>query len=117
MGGMNLGLGLGLTSGGKSKGPLCQAIERKVCVSAKHKKKTLILAPHVVYGSDTGRLVDAVTIEEDGRTPNKPKLSTFEADKLADVSLTDRAFAPDPGFNPGDIEYSGKIVCIVQVVE
>lgn len=111
------GLSLDLSLTGRvRRSPLCEAIAQKVCVTAKHKNKEVTLAPHVVYGADNGQSLDAVVVEENGRAPNKPKLSTFKVADLADIAVTVRAFAPDAGFDPNDPEYAGKIVCVVQPV-
>lgn len=114
--GLGLGLGFGNNRGTSSKGPICDAIARKVCISATHKKKALILAPHVAYNAPSGQTMDGVVIEQNGKAPNKPKLEPFLVQDLESVAVTDRTFTPDPRFNPDDPEYAGKVVCVIQMV-
>ena len=120
MAAIGLGLGLGLNSnrgGAPSVSPLCDAIARKVCVSATEKGKSLILAPYVVYrGHGGAQDVDGVVIERDGKAPNKEKIDAFKVSDLSEITLTDRPFAPVAGFDPADAKYADKIVCIVNLV-
>ena len=120
MPGMNLGLSLGLGGqrgrGAASKGPLCDAIQKRVCVSANEKKKQHVLAPHVVYVRDGEQRLAAVTVETDGNAPNKAKLELFKVVDLTDIAVLDRPFTPDPGFEPNGSEYGNEIICIVEMV-
>ena len=116
--GLGIGLGLGGNQGGApSNGPLCDAIARKVCVTATEKGKSLLLAPYVVYrGHGGAQDVDGVVIERDGKAPNKEKIDAFKVSDLSEIALTDRSFAPVAGFDPADAKYADKIVCIVNLV-
>jgi hypothetical protein len=117
--GLGLGLGLGLgqnvaaTSG---RSPLCEAIHRKVCVSAERKNKQLLLAPHVVYTDADAQYLDAVVVAENGKKPNKAKIATYAVADLASVAITDTTFKPNTGFKPNDPKYAGKTVCVVEMV-
>lgn len=121
---MNLGLGLNLSAGGGSPPQppelpgelLCNAIAAKVCVTATIKGKAYKLAPYVVYtGGKAGvLLVDAVTIERDGKPSNKAKIEPFDVADLLGLTRTADAFTPLAGFDPA--EYAGQAICIIQIV-
>lgn len=119
---MNLGLGLGLGSIATSQrptptNPLCDAIKRLLCVSAKEKGHAYLIAPHIVYrGPKDAQLLDGVVIEKDGKVPNKKKLETFKVADLTEIAVTGTAFTPEAGFDPSRPKYDGKTICVVEIV-
>lgn len=121
--GLGLGLGLGLGSGGGgSRQPplpgelLCDAIARKMCVTATVKNKAQKLAPHAVYpGQAAGvLLVDCLTVEREGKASNRKRLDAFDVADLQGLALTADVFTVVPGFDPA--KYAGQAICIVEVI-
>lgn len=116
---LSLGLGLGLRhqrGGGVPTNPLCDAIKRKVCVTAEHNGKTLKLAPHIVYVRKDERTLDALLLETDGKPANKKKLASYSVAELASIIAISESFEPSAGFDPNEPEYLSQPECVVETV-
>lgn len=118
-----LGLGVGIWQAAMQRrgGPpnvLCDAIARKVCVSAKHDEQLLTLAPHVVYKRSRKEVptLDAVLFARDGHVVNKASLRTYALEELSDIALTDESFTVLASFEADDPDYAGRTICAVQAV-
>ena len=98
-----------------AKNPLCDAVARMMCVGAVYERKHTCLAPHVVYGSRDNLFVDAVVIEQNGERPDRADLVTFAISDLKHIVVSGPHFSVHPSFDPGDMKYSAKIVCIVEM--
>lgn len=120
MPGMGLGLNMGLGSNvaATSPSPLCSAIAHKVCITAKYDDENLKLAPHVVYkrGHKEVQTLDAVLVERGGHAVNHPSLRTYNAAELSEIAVTDEGFTVSPDFEPDDVQYAGRTICIVETV-
>jgi hypothetical protein len=112
-----IGLSLGLSLGGQQLGggqtpdnALCDAIKRKVCVTATHNRRTVTLEPHIVYkrGAKFEMTLDAVRQPEDG-------LRSFAVSKLTNIVAVDAPFVPNSGFNPDLRRYRKETTCVVQL--
>ncbi len=84
-----------------------EAIALRKCIRATYNRMTVTLAPHILFTRHDELYIDAVTIERDGQKPREIKMGTFKLAGLKDVSLLDRAFAPEALFDPADEKYSG----------
>jgi hypothetical protein len=115
--GLGLGLGLGGNTGSPSANPLCDAVARKVCVTAKDGDDVLKLAPHVVYKRTKKDVVtlDAVLLARNTHPVNHESIRTYRVDSLTDIAITDDGFTVLPGFEADDPEYAGRTICVVQV--
>lgn len=117
--GLSLGIGLGMRTGGSpSKPPLCDAIDRQLCVTATDGGTVLTLAPHVVYKRGRREVVtlDAVLLARNGSPVNNPRMRTYPVDDLSEIAVTDEGFTVDPDFDPDEAAYAGRSVCIIQPV-
>lgn len=118
MAGLGIGLGLGLGPNGSSKPPLCAAIEAMRTVTADDGNDTLTLAPHIVYKRTRREIVtlDAVLIARNGQPVNRESLRTYRVDDLSNIVVMDNGFSVFADFDPGDPEYTGRTICVVQAV-
>jgi hypothetical protein len=91
-----------------------EAIALKKCVSARYNKLAVILAPHILYTKHGELHIDAVTIEREGLPPREAKVGTFKLTGLSEVELTERAFAPDPVFEPAAERYENVALFVVE---
>lgn len=79
-----------------------EAIVRKQCVAAKYNRKSVVLAPHVIFTKHDALYIGAITVSRDLIVPRETKLGVFKLDGLADLRLTGRAFETSALFNPED---------------
>lgn len=119
---LNLGLGLGLGSTTSTtlppEQPLCDAIARKLMVTAQYDDQLLKIAPHVVYKRGRRNIVtvDAVLISREGHPVNRPTLRTYTLSDLSGITLTDEGFTVLAGFEADDPEYADSTICVVEAV-
>lgn len=100
-----LGLGLGLTGkGGTTPNPLCEAIGKRVFVTAIEGNGTVTFAPHVVYVRAKDQWVA-------GAEAGEGKLRTWKVSKLSNIALTAEPFTPASGFDPHDPQFGDEIIC------
>jgi hypothetical protein len=86
---------------------LCQAIAKRVCVTATYNGQAITLAPHIVFTKYDDQFLGAVTVEQDGKKPKVNKLGTFKLAGLNDLTLTQQPFEPRRSFRADDPQYAG----------
>lgn len=89
---------------------LCAAIARRMCVAATYNKRSVILAPHVVYNRHGEPFLRAVTVEQDGRRPKELKLGTFKLAGLGGLAATTRPLVRFPGYPADEIDYAEDMI-------
>lgn len=116
-----LGLGIGLTLGGGMGGRpapdiLCEAVAKRLCVTANDGDIAIKIAPHIVYKrtKKETRTVDAVLVERNGKPVNHATLRSYTVAELSDIAITEDGFTVDPDFDPQDIEYSRGAFCVLE---
>lgn len=92
---------------------LCQAIARKVCVTATYNRKPMTLAPHAVYTKHDEPHLAAVTVDQDGKKPMRPKVGTFKLSGLTDVAITKKLFATHKEFSAADPKFIDQTICMI----
>lgn len=92
---------------------LCQAIKRRVCITATYNRKAVTLAPHIVYTKHGDHFLCAVTVDQDGKKSKMAKLGIFKLTGLTDISLTTKLFVPQRAFQADAPEYVGNTVCVL----
>lgn len=91
-----------------------EAIARRLCVGATYNRGEVLLAPHILYTRHGDMFVDAATLERDGQPPREIKLGTFKLAGLGEPRVSDKAFDPDPSFDPGAEKYEGVTLFAVE---
>lgn len=105
---MREGVGFGRSpKAAAKKGPLCQAIDKRRCVSANQGNLLLLIAPHAVF-RDAGnwRLVGAV-VEENGAAIEPPRWALLNVADLTYIMPTEQRFEPHPAYDEKDPRFRG----------
>ncbi|WP_425404357.1 hypothetical protein [Hwanghaeella sp.] len=118
--GMGLGLGLGMNRAppqGKkaSSDILCEAISKKVRVTATYEGENFTLEPYVVYdlGDPAVTYVDARIVSTYAPPGNRPPaLAPIEVSALSKIALTSDAFVVHPRLKSLLARYEG-VKCII----
>lgn len=90
---------------------LCAAIARHICVATTYNKRSVILAPHLVFTRHGEPYLRAVTVEQDGRKPREEKLGTFKLAGLGAVSITNRSFVRFPSYPADEQDHAENLLC------
>ena len=107
---MGLGLKLGLGSGGPTKSPICDAIAAKVMITATHNRRTITLAPHIVYKRGKDAVITLDAVPQGGIS-----LRSYTVAKLTDIKSNGVGFVPVAGFDPDIRRYREKTICVVKL--
>ena len=93
---------------------LCNAIERRLCLSFTASGRACVFAPHVVYRGLWGLpRIDGVVLIRGDKPIRRSKVQSFRVDRLTDVRLTDQTFSPDSVFDPCAGRYWNRIIRMV----
>lgn len=92
---------------------LRNAIARQSCVTAMYNKRSVTLAPHIIYTRHDEPYLRAVTVSLDGKKPRELKLGTFKVAGLGAVGNSGSLFVRHPDFSADDADYVGAIVAAI----
>ena len=92
---------------------MLEAIATRTCVTATYNRDAIVLAPHILYTRHDEVHADGVVLDRNGTPPKEVKLGTFKLAGLHDVAVSERAFVPDPIFDPNADKYAGVTLFVV----
>lgn len=92
---------------------LCEAVARKVCVTVTYNRKPMTLAPHAVFTKHGEPYLAAVTVDQEGKKPMRPKVGTFKLSGLTDIAITKKLFAVHKEFNAADPKFADQTICMI----
>ena len=84
---------------------ILEAIVRQFAVAATYNMAQVTLAPHIL---------DAITVERDGKPPKEVKVGTFRLSGLGALRVTPRHFVPSKLFDPNDERYRDVTLMAVE---
>lgn len=114
---MREGVGFGRSPKAASKrGPLCQAIAARSCVSANLGNLLLVIAPHAVFRDGDGWRLAGAVVEENGAAVEPQRWSVLKVADLSYIMPVRRPFAPDPNYEERDPRFSGDAGCRLKIV-
>jgi hypothetical protein len=109
---MRDGVGFGRSPKAASKkGPLCEAIGARQCVSANDGNLLLVIAPHAVFRDEEGWLLAGAVVEENGAAIEPPRWATLTVEDLSYIMPTRQPFEPHPDYDPKDPRFAGDAGC------
>jgi hypothetical protein len=91
-----------------------EAIVRMRCIDATYNRTRMVLAPHILYTRHGALHLDAIIVSRENMLPKEVKLGTFKVDGLSGLRLTERAFEPNPDFEPEAEKYVGETLMAVE---
>lgn len=91
-----------------------EAIVRQRCIEATYNRTRMVLAPHILYTRHGALHLDAIIVSRENMLPKEVKLGTFKLDGLSGLRLTERAFTPNPDFEPEAEKYVGETLMAVE---
>jgi hypothetical protein len=104
---MREGVGFGRSPKAASKrGPVCQAIAARQCVSANHGNLFWIIAPHAVFRSEDGWLLAGAVIEENGAAVEPARWAMLKVAELSYIMPVRRGFEPHPDYDGNDPRFA-----------
>lgn len=92
-----------------------EAIVRLRCIEATYNRTRMVLAPHILYTRHGALHLDAIIVSRENMLPKEVKLGTFKVDGLSGLRLTERAFEPNPMFEPEAEKYAGETLMAVEM--
>jgi predicted transcriptional regulator len=90
------------------------AIARQSCVTTTYNKRTVTLAPHIVYTRHDEPFLRAVTVALDGNKPRELKLGTFKVAGLGALNDSASLFVRHPDFSADDADYQGVTLAVIR---
>ena len=109
---MREGIGFGRSPKASSKqGPLCQAVDKRNCVSANRGNLLLVIAPHAVFREGEALLLAGAVVEENGAAADPPRWSVLDVAELSYIVPTARPFDRHPDYDEADPRFGRDCVC------
>jgi len=90
------------------------AIARQSCVTTTYNKRTVTLAPHIIYTRHDEPFLRAVTVALDGDKPRELKLGTFKVAGLGALNDSASLFVRHPDFSADDADYQGVTLAVIR---
>jgi predicted transcriptional regulator len=90
------------------------AIARQSCVTTTYNKRTVTLAPHIIYTRHDEPFLRAVTVALDGNKPRELKLGTFKVAGLGEMNDSASLFVRHPDFSADDADYQGVTLAVIR---
>ena len=105
---MREGVGSGRSPKAASKrGPLCQAIAARHCVSANQGNLLLLIAPHAVFRDGDGWRLAGAVLEENGAVVEPPRWAMLTVAELSYIMPVRRPFEAHPDYDGEDLRFAG----------
>ena len=95
---------------------LCDAVALRLLVEVRYDAEVMprLFAPHLVYLSPTGRInAGGTQVHNPGQPDDAFEPRLFEIGMIRTLRLTDTSFRPDPGFQPDEPRFKGRVFCSV----
>lgn len=89
------------------------SIEHRLGLRAAYSRRSVILAPHILYERGGALFLDAVVLERDGARPGGDALATFKLSTLRDPVTIMEPIAVARDFDPGDARYLEQVIASV----
>jgi hypothetical protein len=93
---------------------VCTAVRRTLCIGAMVRDRGLILAPHVFFALGGRKMLAAVTIEIEGRTPSRSTLEVFDLSELHNMIVIPSGFSPNAELDLSHAPPGAEILCAVR---